>query len=219
MTVRLLIATTAALCLCACGGAQAAVDGGGLGVATSPASPSPLASGEVATSPDGGIYRNPDALSVVLVARVDPGPFEARLGGAGGDWAPLHPLGRFTVIGVRLRNDGKAASQPQLDDLQVASDQAPAGTGKGPLRHFYHPTYPLAVVSDVALAGDCTVALDPGQAATVLLLYPPLQDAPRYVWGRYGDFAFSLPVGGSAGSLPTALHGMTCTPPVPQATP
>jgi hypothetical protein len=202
----------AAAVIAGCGGPGATLSAATLGLPVTAAEAAPLAATRVATSPDGGIYRNWDELSVVLLTTVDPAPVAARLGAPASAWAALRPLGRFTLLGVRLRNGGKAGSEPALDDLQVASDYAPAGTASGPLRHLYHPTYPLAALSDRVLTGDCTVHLDPGQRATVLLLYPPLVHSPSYLWGRFQGFTLELRPGGTAADLGD-LHVAACTPP------
>ena len=204
-------AVTATL-LGACGHASPTIDSAGLGLPSAPANA--MASQQVATSPDGGIYRNPDQLDVVWVGTVDPDALAARLGTTAA-WAPLRPLGPMLGVGLRLRNDGKAGSEPELDDLQVASDQAPPGTSSGALRAFYHPTYPLAALSDVNVTGNCTVSLDPGQSATVVLLYPPTAAGQRIVWGRYLEFALALQRGGGLGDVPSGLHAAVCAPPRP----
>jgi hypothetical protein len=205
----------AGLALAGCGGGGPTLPASALGLPATAAAAAPLASTRVATSPDGGIYVNWDELSVVLLTRADAAPIAERLGDRAAEWPALRPLGRFTVLGIRLRNDGKAGSEPQLDDLQVASDFAPEGTASGPLRHLYHPTFPLAALSDRAIAGDCTVHLNPGQTATVLLVYPPLRPSPSYLWGRFNRFALELRPGGAAASLDGDLHVAACTPPRP----
>jgi hypothetical protein len=205
----------AVLALAACGGGGPTLPATALGLPATAASAPPLASTRVATSPDGGIYVNWDDLAVVLLTRADAAPIAERLGDRAAEWPALRPLGRFTVLGIRLHNDGKAGSEPQLDDLQVASDFAPEGTASGPLRHLYHPTFPLAALSDRAIAGNCTVHLDPGQTATVLLVYPPLRPSASYLWGRFHRFALELRPGGGAASLDGDLHVAACTPPQP----
>lgn len=208
-------ATAAAIAAIAagCGHDSRTIDSADLGLPTAAASP--MASQQVATSPDGGIYRNPDQLDVVWVGSVDVDAMAARLG-TGQTWSPLRALGPMLAVGLRLRNDGKAGSEPALNDLQVASDQAPPGTDTGVLRGFYHPTFPLAALSDLPLSGDCTVNLDPGQSATVVLVYPPTAAGPRIVWGRYTEFALALHRGGGLGDVPSGLHAAVCTPPQPQ---
>jgi hypothetical protein len=212
------IAAAALATLVACGGGGSAA----LGVSTldlpTAAAAGPLASTTVYTSPDGGIYRNPVHLDVLLVTRRDASALAAQLGGSAQDWSSLRRFGGFTVIAVRLRNDGKAASEPELRDLQVASDYAPKAAASGPLRHFYHPTYTLAAVADQALSGECRPRLDPGQATTVILVYPPATATSTLVWGRYQEFALRLPFGGGLGGLPPGarLHAALCPPPQPQ---
>jgi hypothetical protein len=202
----------AAVVLPGCGHPGPTLDTSGLGLPS--ASASPMATRQMATSPDGGIYRNPDNVDVLWVGSVDPTPIATRLGTTTA-WSPLSPLGALLGVGLHLHNDGKAGSQPALNDLQVASDQAPPGTDSGPLRRFYHPTFPLAALSDLPVTGDCTVNLDPGQSATVVLLYPPTATGSRVVWGRYTEFALELHRGGGLGHLPDGLHVGACTPPHP----
>jgi hypothetical protein len=218
MSRRLLpsLAATVVLAACGGGGSGPTLPASALGLPRAPTGPPALASTRVATSPDGGIYLNWDDLSVVLVTTADAGPIAGRLGGLTGTVTALRPLGRFTLVGVHLRNQGKVGSEPALDDLQVASDYAPDGTSSGPLRHFYHPTFPLAALSTQAIAGDCTVHLDPGQTATVLLLYPPLRPAASYLWGRFDGFSLELHPGGAAEDVDGDLHLAACTPPQPQ---
>jgi hypothetical protein len=204
----------AAVALAGCGGVGPTLPAAALGLPATAATAAPLASTRVATSPDGGIYLNWDDLSVVLLTTAEAEPIAARLGDRAAEWPALRPLGRLTLLGIRLRNEGKAASEPGLDDLQVASDYAPEGTATGPLRHLYHPTFPLAVLSERAIAGNCSVHLDPGQTATVLLVYPPLRPSPSYLWGRFQRFAMELRPGGTAGALGD-LHVAACTPPPP----
>jgi len=214
---RAIAALAAGLAAAGCGG------GGGVGLAaatlglpvgTSPAAA--LGTATLFTSPDGGIYRNPDHLDVVLAGGADATGVAARLGTAAA-WAPLARLGRFTAIGLRLRDDGKVGSDPGFADLQVASDLAPDGTSSGPLRHFYHPTWPLAMVADRPIDGDCQLHLDPGQTATVVLLYPPVRATPSLVWGRYQDFALTLRRGGAVPAPDGDLRAAACTPPEPPA--
>lgn len=176
-----------------------------------------LATATVATSPDGGIYKNPDHLEVLLVERHGIDPVAADLGSKAASWAQLRGLGDFTLVGLRLRDDGKVSSDPQLGDLQMASDYAPSGTASGPLRHFYHPTFPLAVVADSNPASDCSIHLDPGHSGIAILVYPPVDLGSTMVWGRLGDFVLTVPVGGALPPLSTQLHAVACTPPTPPA--
>lgn len=211
------LAVVVPLLLAACGqGPSATLGGAALDLPT--ASAGPLASTTVYTSPDGGIYRNPVHLDVLLVGRRDVSRLAAALGGTAADWTQLRRFGGFTVIGLRLRNDGKAAAEPELRDLQVASDFAPKEAASGPLRPFYHPTYPLAAMADPALGAECRPHLDPGQSTTVVLVYPPTTATGSLVWGRYQEFALRV---GFAGGLPATtatagLHAMLCPSPAEQ---
>lgn len=209
-----LLALAVALTGCGAGGATT-LPAADLGLPATAAAASSPASTRVATSPDGGIYVNSDDLAVVLLTTVDGAPIAERLGDRASEWPALRALGRFTVLGIRLRNDGKAGSEPALNDLQMASDFAPAATATGPLRHLYHPTFPLAALSELRITGDCTVHLDPAESATVLLVYPPLRPAPVYLWGRFERFALELHPGGGA-ALQGDLHAAACTPPRPE---
>jgi hypothetical protein len=198
------LAVTAAVLLaaplCACGGTAVALRPAGLDLPTT-ANPKPLASATVYTSPDGGIYRNPVHLDVLMVARRGVQQLADRLGAAP-DWAQLQPLGDFTLVAIRLRNEGKAWSEPDVRDLQIAGDHAPSQATSGPLHAFYHPTYPLASVSDTAPGSECRPHLDPGQSTTVVLVYPPVAvPSDGIVWGRYQEFALRIPEGGGVGGL------------------
>lgn len=202
---------TVAVAVAGCGSGTA-FDATALGLPLSP-TPHPLATATVATSPDGGIYKNPDHLEVLLVERHSVDLVAAKLGTSASGWSQLRSLGDFTLVGLRLRDDGKVSSDPQLGDLQMASDYAPAGTGTGSLRHFYHPTYPLAVVADSTPGSDCSIHLDPGHSGVVILVYPPVNLPSTMVWGRLGDFVLRVPVGGAMPSLDGGLHALACTPP------
>jgi hypothetical protein len=169
----------------------------------------------VATSPDGGIYRNPDNLQVVLIGRHGVDAVASQLGAAASGWSQLHRFGDFTLVALRLRDDGKVSSDPLLGDLQLASDYAPAGTASGPLRHFYHPTYPLAVIADSKPGSDCSIHIDPGRSGVAILVYPPVELPSTVVWGRLGDFVLSIPAGGALPPLAGSLHAVACTPPAP----
>lgn len=203
---------SASLALSACGTGTGGLEVGALGL---PARPQPvaLATATVATSPDGGIYRNPDRLEVVLVARRGVGAVADDLGAASASWAQLQRFGAFTLVAVLLRDDGKVSSDPVLSDLQLASDYAPPGTESGPLRHFYHPTYPLAVVAPTRPGSDCSIHLDPGHWGLAILVYPPVALPHDVVWGRLGDFVLSVPVGGALPEVSGGLHAVPCTPP------
>ena len=205
----MLAAVTVAVTSC---GSGPILDGAALGIPQSSSAHS-LASATVATSPDGGIYKNPDHLEVLLVTRHNADAVAVQLGAAAASWAQLRGFGDFTLVGLRLRDDGKVTSDPALGDLQMASDYAPAGTSSGALRHFYHPTYPLAVVSDVTPGSDCSVHLEPGHTGIAILVYPPVNLAASLVWGRLGDFVLTVPVGGAVPPLGAGMHAVACTPP------
>jgi hypothetical protein len=198
--------------LVACGSGTASFDASGLGLPVSTA-PAALATATVSTSPDGGIYKNPDHLEVLLVERHSVAVIAGRVGAAASTWSQLNGFGDFTLVALRLRNDGKVSSDPQLNDMQMASDYAPSGTSAGPLRHFYHPTFPLALVADSEPGSNCSVHLDPGHSRVAILVYPPVNLSSTLVWGRLGDFVLSVPVGGSLPPLAGGLHAAACTPP------
>jgi hypothetical protein len=195
-----------------CGSTAAGLDAAALGLPVT-ATAVALATTTVSTSPDGGIYRNPDHLEVMLVERHNVDAVAGLLGTASSSWSELRGFGDFTVVAVRLRDDGKVSSDPTLADLQMASDYAPSGTATGSLRHFYHPTYPLAVVADSKPGDSCSIHLDPGGSGVAILVYPPVNLPTTLVWGRLGDFVLSVPVGGALPPLAGALHAETCTPP------
>jgi hypothetical protein len=202
----------AATLLTGCGPGGVALDVAALGLPQGGA-PAALATTTVTTSPDGGIYKNPDHMEVLLVRRHPVDALATRLGTAA-SWAQLRPLGDFTLVAVRLRNDGKVSSDPRLGDLQMASDYAPAGTATGPLRRFYHPTYPLALIADSSPSADCSIHIDPGHWGLAVLVYPPVDLPTTLVWGRLGDFVLSVPTGGALPPLQTDLRAVSCTPPV-----
>jgi hypothetical protein len=190
----------AALSVTACGGTAVALQSVGLDLPAA-TSPKPLATTTTYTSPDGGIYRNPLHLDVLAVSRSKVDQLEQRLG-TEQQWRPLTALGDFTLVAIRLRNDGKAWSEPDVADLQIASDFAPQQAKTGALHAFYHPTYPLAVVSDTAPGSQCRPHIDPGHQTTVVLVYPPIAvPSGGIVWGRYQEFALRVPQGGGVDSL------------------
>ncbi len=168
----------------------------------------------MATSPDGGIYVNSDDLAVVLLATVDGAPIATRLGDRAAEWPALGALGRFTVVGIRLRNDGKAGSEPALNDLQMASDFAPAATA---VRAAPPPLSPHLPARRPQRPSDRRRLHRPprprARAATVLLVYPPLRPAPVYLWGRFARFALELRPGGRRRPSHGDLHAAACTPP------
>lgn len=178
--------------------------------------PPVLASTTYSTSPDGGIYVNPDPVKVVLVGRLPMEPLAQRLG-ADGQWTPLRGLGELTAVGFQLENAGLAGSDPQLNSLQVAADLAPAGISSVTRDRFYYPAYPLAALSTVTLDGQCAVHVDPGQTITVVLVYPPVRSTSYVTWGEYGDFAIAVPVGGAI-PVSGGLHAGVCAPPTVQPT-
>ncbi|MBJ7595338.1 MAG: hypothetical protein JF886_10845 [Candidatus Dormibacteraeota bacterium] len=199
-----------ALTMAACGSASAGLDAASLGLPVTGTAVA-LATATVSTSPDGGIYRNPDHLEVMLVGRHSVDAVAAQLGNASSSWSQLRGLGQFTLVAMRIRDDGKVTSDPQLFDLQMASDYAPPGTANGPLRHFYHPTYPLAVVADSTPGDSCSIHLDPGHSGVAILVYPPVNLPTTLVWGRLGDFVLSVPVGGALPPLAGPLHAEACS--------
>lgn len=196
----------------ACGNAKTvSISRQDLGLSDGSAS-KPLATTTLYTTPDGGIYENPDRVDVLFVGSIAVQPLLERLGAA--DWGGLAALGRFEVVGLRIRNDGKIGSEPVLDDLQIASDFAPPQAATGQLRRFYHPMFPLAVLADRRSAGNCSVHLDPGDVAVVLLVYPPIRPTSAILWGRYDDLRLTLPVGGGVPTTGT-LEAERCAPPTP----
>jgi hypothetical protein len=209
---RPVAALVCALTLSACGSASAGLDAASLGLPVT-GSAVALATATVFTSPDGGIYRNPDHLEVMLIERHSVDAVAGQLGTASSSWSQLRSLGEFTVVALRIRDDGKVSSDPQLSDLQMASDYAPRGTATGSLRHFYHPTYPLAVVADSAPGDSCSIHLDPGHSGVAILVYPPVNLPTTLVWGRLGDFVLSVPVGGALPPLAGPLHAEACSRP------
>jgi hypothetical protein len=198
--------------LAGCGSASGGVDALSLGLPIT-GTPVALATATVSTSPDGGIYRNPDHLEVMLVERHGVDVVAAQLGSASSSWSQLRGFGEFTIVALRLRDDGRVSSDPQLYDLQMASDYAPSGTASGSLRHFYHPTFPLAVVADSTPGDSCSIHLDPGHSGVAILVYPPVNLPTTLVWGRLGDFVLSVPVGGALPPPAGPLHAEACSPP------
>lgn len=205
------VGAVAALLLGGCGSSVVGLDAG-LGLPQT-ASPVVLATTTIYTSPDGGIYRNPNRLDVVLVMRHSVAAIAAQLGSSASGWSVLERFGDFTLVAVQLRDNGKVSSDPQLNDLQMASDYAPEGTSTGPLRHFYHPTYPLAMVSTVKPGDGCSVHLDPGRSALAILVYPPVNLGRTMVWGAFGDFVLTVPTGGAVPVLDGTLQAVACVSP------
>jgi hypothetical protein len=216
----LALAGLAAL-IAACGG-QPSLSAAQVGL-PSAGHPRTLASATYDTSPDGGIYVNPDPIHVTLVGRISMEPLAQRIG-AQKTWAALQGLGPLTAVGFQLTNDGLAGSSPQLDDLQIASSSwatcqagsstalCPAGVSRATFNQFYYPAYPLAGLSTVAIDASCSVSIDPGQTATVILIYPPIRSTSYVTWGEYGTFAVALPLGGAVADT-GALRANICVPP------
>jgi hypothetical protein len=213
--------TWLALLVAGCGG-QPNLSAAQVGL-PSASHPRTLASATYDTSPDGGIYINPDPIHVTLVGRIPIEPL-ARQIGAEKQWAPLESLGELTAVGFQLTNNGLAGSNPELDSLQIASSSwetceagaasalCPEGVSRSTFNQFYYPAYPLAGLSTVSIDGSCSINLDPGQTATVILVYPPIRSTTYLTWGEYGTFAVALPLGGAITET-SALRANICVPP------
>ncbi|MBV9101535.1 MAG: hypothetical protein JOZ46_06495 [Candidatus Dormibacteraeota bacterium] len=213
MRARLVVVAVFGLLLAACASPGAAV---GSSLSLPVAAGAALAEVSIYTSPDGGIYRNPDHLELRMVTRAPADALAALLPAVAG-LHDLASLGGFTFVGVVVRNDGKAFSDPQLNALQIASDYAPDGTASGPLRHYYHPLFPLAVLTLHGSDASCTVHVDPGQSVVAVLVYPPIRATGSIVWGAYHDFAVRAPLGGSLPPGSYSWRAQACVP--PQAAP
>ena len=174
-----------------------------------------LASTTLFTSPDGGIYQNPDPIKVLMVVRESADSVMRQLGAAASSWSALQRFGDFTYVGVEIVNHGAAGSDPQLNSSQIAVDFAPQGTSSGSLRHFYHPTYPLAILRTQPSDVQCGVHIDPGHSAVMVLLYPPVSATSSIGWGMYQTFALRVPFRGGVPSA-TGWRAAACTPPQPQ---
>ncbi|HEX6537558.1 MAG TPA: hypothetical protein VF155_00065, partial [Candidatus Dormibacteraeota bacterium] len=184
-----------------------------------PTATTALASTTLFTSPDGGIYQNPDPLRLLMVVRQSAAPVMRQLGSGAGSWRSLQQFGDFTYVAIAVTNHGAAGSDPQLNSAQIASDFAPPGTESGALRHFYHPMFPLAILREQSTDVQCGMHLDPGHSSIVVLLYPPVGAAGTIVWGMYQTFALRVPFGGGVPPGAQAWHAAVCTPPQPQAPP
>ncbi|MBV8526720.1 MAG: hypothetical protein JOZ75_00235 [Candidatus Dormibacteraeota bacterium] len=184
-------------------------------VLTFPTGTAALAGTTLFTSPDGGIYQNADPIKVLMVVRASADPVMHQLGAATSSWRGLRRFGDFTYVGVEITNRGAAGSDPQLNSAQIAVDFAPQGTSSGSLRHFYHPTYPLAILRTQPSDVQCGAHIDPGHNAVMVLLYPPVSATDSIVWGMYQTFAVRVPF---KGGVPPASgwHAAPCTPPQPQ---
>ncbi len=198
--------------LAACAGSTPMVSLTSLGL---PQQDKPLAAVTINTSPDGGIYQNPDPMTVVMIARA-PGRELIKQSGSGAtDWTALERYGDFTFVGVAVRNKGAAGSDPQLNAMQIAADYAPAGTASGPLSHFYHPMFPLALLSLEPSDQNCTLHVDPGQTQMAVLAYPPISATPSIVWGVFHVFAIRAPFGGGLPGATLDWRLTLCTAPQP----
>jgi hypothetical protein len=206
-----------AVMLVACGSAQASESGSAFALPVGSARA--LASATLYTSPDGGIYQNPDRVQITMVVAARGAALEQRVGRAASGWTALRRLGPLTLVGLTIRNDGKAWSDAQLNATQIASDFAPAGTSSGPLRHFYHPMFALALLSEAPSDSGCTVHLDPGESTVVVLVYPPLRPTSHIVWGVFQVLAMDAQVGGRLPRAPQRWNVSACVPPsAPPAT-
>ncbi|MBV8446001.1 MAG: hypothetical protein JOZ92_08810 [Candidatus Dormibacteraeota bacterium] len=216
MTVRsVLLAGASVALLAACAAPPKTQPPRNLGLPTA-ATVQSLATTTVYTSPDGGIYENPDPLSVIMVARAPGGSLSGMLPGDSAAISQLAPLGDFTFVGLRISNHGQAGSDEQLNVAQIASDFAPAGTASGALRQYYHPMFALALLSQQSSDSSCSVHLDPGQSSVVVLVYPPIDATSSIVWGVYDVFALRTPLGGA---LPQGVASWQATPCVPPEAP
>ncbi|HKR99949.1 MAG TPA: hypothetical protein VJU79_10600 [Candidatus Dormibacteraeota bacterium] len=174
-----------------------------------------LASVTMKTSPDGGIYQNPDLVRVVMVTRHAVDAVAGRAGAVAAQWKQLHALGDFTFVGLSIKNNGKAWSDAALNASQIASDFAPDGTSSGALRHFYHPMFPLAMLSEKSSDSSCTLHIDPGETALAVLVYPPLRSTDHIVWGMYQDFAVQASFGGGVPDRSVQWQVNACVSPQP----
>lgn len=173
-----------------------------------------LAGVTIHTSPDGGIYLNPDPMTVLMVHRAPGGPLITRAGAPASDWSSLEQFGDFTFVGITVRNKGAAGSDPTLNQMQIAVDYAPAAAATGPLSHYYHPMFPLAILSLEPSDGNCTLHVDPGQTQIAVLAYPPITATTSIVWGVFDLFAVRAPFGGGLPILRTTAWRLTlCSPP------
>lgn len=181
-----------------------------------PTARDPLGGTTLFTSPDGGIYQNPDPLQVLMVRRQSAAAVMQQVGPPAKSWQALEQYGDFTYVAVAITNHGAGGSDPQLNNTQIASDFAPSGTNSGPLRHFYHPMFPLAILRAQSSDVQCGMHLDPGKRAVMVLLYPPVSATGTIVWGMYQTFALRVPFGGGVPAGTGAWHASACTPPQPQ---
>jgi hypothetical protein len=193
---------------------------GGAGATTPlhfPPATTALAITTLFTSPDGGIYQNPDPLRVLMVLRESADSVMHELGPAASSWGALKQFGAFTYVAVEIQNHGAAGSDPQLNNTQIAVDFAPPAASSGSVRHFYHPIYPLAILRTKPSDVQCGAHIDPGRSAVMVLLYPPITATDSIVWGMYQMFALRVPFSGGVPSS-SGWHAAVCTPPQQQPT-
>lgn len=169
----------------------------------------------IKTSPDGGIYQNPDPMTIVMITRAPGAALIKHSGSGASDWTALERYGDFTFVGVAVRNKGAAGSDPQLNAMQIAADYAPAATVSGPLSHYYHPMFPLALLSLEPSDQSCTLHVDPGQTQLAVLAYPPINATPSIVWGVFNVFAIRAPFGGGVPGATSDWRLTLCTAPQP----
>jgi len=178
----------------------------------------PLASATLYTSPDGGIYQNPDAVQVTMLARASAGDLSTLAPSLQQTLRTLQSLGDLTYVALRITNQGKAGSDPQFNAVQIASDYAPPVAATGPLHQYYHPMFPLALLAPHGSDASCSVHLDPGQSSTAILVYPPIVSTPSIVWGVYKQFALRIAFGGGVSGGTAGLVATACAVPQPQVT-
>jgi hypothetical protein len=208
LPVVVLAATTAA----ACAASTPTLTLTSLGL---PQGGSALADVTINTSPDGGIYQNPDPMKVVMVSRASGKPLIGKGGPSANAWTALEQYGDFTFVGITIHNSGAAGSDPELNAMQIAADYAPAGTASGPLSHYYHPMFPLAMLSLESSDQNCTLHVDPGETEPAVLAYPPISATPSIVWGVFHLFAIRAPFGGGIPGGGQSWQLTVCTPPQP----
>lgn len=206
-----LVAGAASALLAGCAGSAA----GSTAAVTFPHPATVLAGTTLYTSPDGGIYQNADPIQLLMVVRQSAAPVMRQLGSPAASWTALQRFGDFTYVGMSITNRGAAGSDPQLNATQIASDFAPSGTDTGPLRHFYHPMFPLAILRTQSSDVECGVHLDPGHSATLVLVYPPISATDSIVWGMYKTFAVRAAFGGGVSHAVSGWRASACTPPQP----
>lgn len=178
-----------------------------------------LGSGKLYTSPDGGIYVNPDRLTVSAVVTGKAG----NLGGIVGvsNFSKLATFGPYTYVVMTVTNLGQGVSTPQFNDTQLAVELAPPAALHGPTSSLYSPIFPIGLLSSVPIQSSCAINLNPGQKVWVVLMYPPIQSSakfPSVVWGEYQDFQLTLARYNHAASLPDTLYAGSCPTAFPNQT-